>query len=118
MQFAKRREAITILSDDDARDLFSSTFNFAQLHMSRRLPRIIVPLFPRKSFNDQARDVDTISSGTKLKALKSLIGAWERFANKDLKMASFRRWTRRSGATTARRSRLSPIAREPRGQAP
>ena len=72
---------------------FSPT-NFAQLHLSRRLPRIIVPLFPRTSYNEVTRYVDAIKSGEKLKKLRSLLGAWETFANKEVKLAGFKRWSK------------------------
>lgn len=71
-----------------------SPFNFAQLHLSRRLPRIIVPLFPRTSFNEITRHVDTVAAGERLQKLKTLMGAWEKMARRDLKRASFCRWVR------------------------
>lgn len=71
-----------------------SPFNFAQLHLSRRLPRIIVPLFPRASFNEITRYVDAIQSGERLKALKALLGSWVAMSRRDLKRAGFKRWIR------------------------
>ena len=77
---------------------FSPT-NFAQLHLSRRLPRIIVPLFPRTSgrgryVDEVGRYVDTMKSAERLRKLRALLGAWESFANKEVKNAGFKRWVK------------------------
>ena len=56
---------------EEAQIAFSPN-NFAQLHNSKRLPRIIVPLSPRSSPNEVARYVDALASGEQLKKLKSL----------------------------------------------
>ena len=71
-----------------------SPFSFAQLHHSRRLPRVIVPLFPRSSFNEITRYVDAVTSGEKLSKLKTLMGSWDRMSRRDIKRASFFRWMR------------------------
>ena len=72
---------------------FSPT-NFAQLHLSRRLPRIIVPLFPRTSMNEVGRYVDAMKSAERLRKLRALLGAWETFAAKEVKNAGFKRWAK------------------------
>ena len=84
----------TINPGIEATQLAFSPTNFAQLHLSRRLPRIIVPLFPRTSYNEITRYVDAMQSAERLKKLRGLLGQWETFARKEVKNAGFKRWAR------------------------
>ena len=85
---------LTVNPGVDPAQLAFSPYNFAQLHLSRRLPRIIVPLFPRPSANDQSRLVDGILSGRKLMQLKMLLGNWANMPGREVKRAGFCRWWR------------------------
>ena len=81
------------LGVEPAQLAFSPT-NSVQLHLSKRLPRVIVPVYPRSSYNEMTRYVDGLKSGHRLKALKQLLGDWNTFPKQEVKMAGFLRWAR------------------------
>merc|ERR1711991_204207 len=68
--------------------------NGAQLHQSKRLPRVIVPVFPRTSSNEMSRSIDALKSGARLKAMRQLLGNWSSLAKREVKLAGFLRWVR------------------------
>lgn len=72
---------------------FSPT-NVVQLHLSRKLPRIIVPLYPRSAPNELGRCVDSVASAVRLRHLRALLGLWSQLRTPELKLASFKRWLR------------------------
>lgn len=72
---------------------FSPT-NYSQLHFSKRLPRVIVPLYPRTSLDQPDRRVDGKKSGERLLSLRQLLGAWKAFSSRELKVSAIRRWVK------------------------
>lgn len=76
----------------EPRQLAFSPTNSAQLHLSSRLPRVIVPVFPRPSLDQTTRFVDGVKSGARLQALRQLLGAWQAFSSREIKLSAMKRW--------------------------
>ena len=85
-----------------------SPANAVQLHLSKRLPRIVVPIFPISSANEVSRHVDPIESCARLKAMRQLIGSWGSFAKRELRLAGFVRWVRVCSLLPSRKVFIPP----------